>query len=144
MWEHTSTIHNSPCDKMWHKVVHFYVFLALLKEKTWHHLLAHPFKRFHLPHLTPAPLPESYYSFGFSLSVSSVYVFFFFFFLEARFSGSGHCSVGPVHCSRDPQTSFFNKKFIKNGSHGTIYIFKNYFATIFSVFSKINGIQTHP
>ena len=27
---HTSTNHNSPCDKLWHKVVHFYVSIALL------------------------------------------------------------------------------------------------------------------
>ena len=50
--------------------------------------------------------------------------------------------VGLVHCSRDPQTSFFNKTFIKNGSHSTIYTFKNYFATVFLVFSKISDIQT--
>ena len=43
--------------------------------------------------------------------------------------------VGFLYCSRDPQTSFFNKIFIKNVSHGTIHIFKNYFATIFSVFN---------
>ena len=42
---------------------------------------------------------------------------------------------GPVHCLRDPQTSFFNKTFIKNGSYGTIYPFKNYFVTVFSIFS---------
>ena len=30
------------------------------------------------------------------------------------------------------------------GSHGTIYIFKNYFVTMFSVFSKINYIQIDP
>ena len=35
----------------------------------------------------------------------------------------------------DPQISFFINFFIKNGSHGTIHIFKNYFATVFSVFS---------
>ena len=29
-----------------------------------------------------------------------------------------------------------------HGSYDTIYIFKNYFATVFSVFSKISGIQT--
>ena len=42
---------------------------------------------------------------------------------------------GPVHCLRDPQTSFFNKTFIKNGSYGTIHPFKNYFVTVLSVFS---------
>ena len=30
----------------------------------------------------------------------------------------------------DPQISFFINFFIKNGSHGTIYTFKNYFATV--------------
>ena len=44
-------------------------------------------------------------------------------------------SVGPMHCLWDPHTSFFSKIFIKNGSHGTIHIFKNYFTTVFSVFS---------
>ena len=40
-------------------------------------------------------------------------------------------------------------KNIKNGSHDTIYTFKYYFATVFSVFSfqfstTISSIQTHP
>ena len=50
--------------------------------------------------------------------------------------------VGLVHCSRDPQISFFNKTFTKNGSHSTIHTFKNYFATMFLIFSKISSIQT--
>ena len=91
-------------------------------------------------------------------------LFFFFFF-------SSHVSVGleqfrllfmhcswtvaatfdyspmnstPVHCSRVPQTSIFSQFFIKNGSHGTIHTFKNYFITVFTVFSfnKISSIQT--
>ena len=41
-----------------------------------------------------------------------------------------------VHCLCDPQTSLFSNFFIKNRSHGTIHIFKNYFATVFSVFNK--------
>ena len=41
-------------------------------------------------------------------------------------------SVGLMHYSRDLQTSFFTQTFIKNGSHGTIHTFKNYFATLFS------------
>ena len=45
------------------------------------------------------------------------------------------CSVGPVHYSRDSQTSFFNKTFIKNESRGTIHTFKIYFAIVFSIFS---------
>ena len=46
----------------------------------------------------------------------------------------------------DTQTSLFNNFFIKNRSHGTIHTFKNYFATVFSIFnfSKINFIQTDP
>ena len=46
----------------------------------------------------------------------------------------------------DPQTSLFNNFFIKNESHGIIHTFKNYFATVFSVFnfSKISSIQMDP
>ena len=39
------------------------------------------------------------------------------------------------YCSWVPQTPLFINFFIKNWSHNTIYIFKNYFATAFSVFS---------
>ena len=52
--------------------------------------------------------------------------------------------MGPVHYSRDPRTSLFSNFFIKNGFHDTIHIFKNYFATVFSVFSKISYIQMNP
>ena len=41
-----------------------------------------------------------------------------------------------IYCSYDPQLLYLEKN-IKNGSHGTIHTFKNYFATIFSVFNKI-------
>ena len=51
---------------------------------------------------------------------------------------------GSVHCSRDPQTSLFSNFFIKNGFHNIIYTFKNYFVTVFLVFSKIICIQTDP
>ena len=40
-----------------------------------------------------------------------------------------------VHCLRNSQTFFFSKTFIKNESHDTIYTFKNYFITVFLVFS---------
>ena len=33
--------------------------------------------------------------------------------------------------------------FIKNEYYGTNHTFKNYFATVFSVFNKISGIQTY-
>ena len=39
---------------------------------------------------------------------------------------------------------FIQKKNIKNGSHDTIHTFKNYFATVFSVFNKISDIQMDP
>ena len=51
-----------------------------------------------------------------------------------------------VHCSRVSHTLIFSHFFIKNGPHDTIHTFKNYFATVFSVFSfsKISSIQTDP
>ena len=51
----------------------------------------------------------------------------FFFFLNFRST----LKMGPVHYSRDPQTSFFTKTLIKNGFHNTIHTFKNYFTKIF-------------
>ena len=62
---------------------------------------------------------------------ASRFAFFFFLAVNVDFSMN---SVS-VHCLRDPQTSFFNNFFIKNKSHGTIHTFKNYFATVFSVFN---------
>ena len=47
--------------------------------------------------------------------------------------------VGLVYCLRDPQISLFNNFFIKNGSHDTIYTFKNYFITVFLDFSFSNN-----
>ena len=54
--------------------------------------------------------------------------------------------MGPVNNIQDPQTSLFSNIFIKNESYGTIYTFKNYFVTVFLVFSfnKISSIQTDP
>ena len=49
--------------------------------------------------------------------------------------------VGPVYCLRNLQTLLFSNFFIKNGSHNTIYTFKNYFTIVFSVF---NCIQIDP
>ena len=67
--------------------------------------------------------------------VFSLFFFSFFFFPVTTFDyflvNSAH-----VHCSRVPQTSLFSHFFIKNWSHSTIYTFKNYFVTVFSVFSK--------
>ena len=75
-----------------------------------------------------------------------VYVLFFLFFFWSvvlNFCGCDGFPVGPIHYSRDSQASFFTKTFIKNGSYSTIHKFKNYFVTVFLVFSKINGIQSH-
>ena len=52
--------------------------------------------------------------------------------------------MGLVHCSRDTQVLYAGKKNFKTESHSTIHTFKNYFVTMFSVFSKISGIQTDP
>ena len=64
----------------------------------------------------------------------------FFFFFKSQLLTFLQCTVhisatqvGPVHYSRDPQTSLLSNFFIKNGSHGTIYTFKNYFTIVFLV-----------
>ena len=46
-----------------------------------------------------------------------------------------YCSCTVYHCSRTVHTL----KNIKNGSHDTIHVFKNYFATVPSVFSFSNN-----
>ena len=68
---------------------------------------------------------------------------FNFFFQAAIFDYSPMNST-PMHCSRVSQTSLFSHFFIKNGFHCTIHTFKNYFATLFLIFSfsKISSIQT--
>ena len=43
---------------------------------------------------------------------------------------------GSVHCLRDPQVWNSTKKTFKTGSHETIHTFKNYFATVFLIFSN--------
>ena len=59
--------------------------------------------------------------------------FFFFFFLSAATFDKSSVNSAFVYCSRVPQITLFSNFFIKNGSHSTIYTFKNYFATMFSV-----------
>ena len=58
----------------------------------------------------------------------------FFVFLCVKHCGCGGFFSGSVHYLQDPETSFFNKTFIKNGSYCTVSIFKIYFVTVFSVF----------
>ena len=68
------------------------------------------------------------------------------FFFNCAFLWLLAFPVGPVHYSRDQQTSFFNETFIKNGptalfTHLKIILLQ-YFQ--FSVFNKISSIQIHP
>ena len=84
----------------------------------------------------------------------SAFALFFF----ALMNSNWYCSCTLLHCTENKVTvhtlfiycpctihgthNHFIQKKIKNGSHGTIYPFKNYFATIFSIFSRISCIQT--
>ena len=76
------------------------------------------------------------------LKSTAAAVHFFFFFLEKHFM----CIVGPVLeekvklCFSNETWKYFIKKNFKIGFHSTIYIFKNYFITMFSIFNKISGI----
>ena len=79
------------------------------------------------------------------------FFFFFFFCFHAFLEARGYCSMNSdeqqpqmltfpgEQCIcvlfTDPQISFFINFFIKNGSHGTIYTFKNDFATVISAIS---------
>ena len=52
------------------------------------------------------------------------------------------CMVFTVH---GPQLLLFSNFFIKNGFHGTIYIFKNYFVTVFFSFQfLVFSFQLYP
>ena len=65
-----------------------------------------------------------------------IFLFFYFFIFYARVLAvrkQSHCS-----CTIHETHNHFIQKKILNGSHGTIYTFKNYFTTVFFVFSKIN------
>ena len=79
------------------------------------------------------------------VSVSTFSLFFYHVFppsqaatVHVLYMNSNH-NIWPVlreQCIHalftEPQISFFINFFIKNGSHGTIYTFKNYFATVIS------------
>ena len=56
-----------------------------------------------------------------------VFLFFFFLCMNSKLAWV-HCSPLFTHCLH-----------IKNGSHDTIYTFKNYFAIVLSVFSFSNN-----
>ena len=79
------------------------------------------------------------------------FFFFLFFFSRVFFLLAATVHVRYMNSSRnfwpdfreqyiralftDPQISFFMNFFIKNGSHSTIYTFKNYFTTVISAIS---------
>ena len=57
----------------------------------------------------------------------------FFFFFQPAIVDFVNCEQCICVLFTVLQITLFNKFFIKNGSHNTIYTFKNYFATVFSV-----------
>ena len=61
--------------------------------------------------------------------------FFFFIFFSAAMIDPLFCKQCIYTLFTDPQTLLFINFFIKNKFYSTIYIFKNYFTTVFSVFS---------
>ena len=58
---------------------------------------------------------------------------FFFFFGSAAIVDFVNCEQCICALFMVPQITLFSNFFIKNESHSTIYTFKNYFATVFSV-----------
>ena len=84
-------------------------------------------------------------------SAFCVFVLFFFFFFSRVLEKRGYCSCtvqwtvttnvdfsvanSDYVLFMDPQIPLFSNFFIKNGFHGTIYTFKNYFATVISAIS---------
>ena len=68
-----------------------------------------------------------------TFSVSCVSAVFFFFFSRTCWLFVSEQCICALFM--DPQITLFSNFFIKNGSHDTIHTFKNYFATVFSVFN---------
>ena len=76
----------------------------------------------------------------FSIYLDSAYqhptdVFFFFFFFGARFSGSGHCSMGPCTVYRTHKLFFSTKLSLKMDPMALFTYLKFYFVTVFSLFN---------
>ena len=61
------------------------------------------------------------------------HVFLFFFFFQPTIVDFVNCEQCICVLFTIPQIILFSNFFIKNGSHNTIYTFKNYFVTVFSV-----------
>ena len=67
----------------------------------------------------------------------------FFFFVQPAIVDKSTVNSAQCVLFTDPQITLFNHFFIKNGSHSTIHTFKNYFVTVFLVFS-FQLYQTDP
>ena len=72
-----------------------------------------------------------------------LHVFLFFFFFQPAIVDFVNCEQCICILFTVPQITLFSNFFIKNESHNTIYTFKNYLATLFSVSAKISSFQTH-
>ena len=87
------------------------------------------------------PSQNSQLNFNLTVCTKCAFASCFFFRLCLLFSGS--CALFTQFANIESGKCNF-----KTGSHGTIHIFKNYFATIFSVinfqFLTINNILTDP
>ena len=67
------------------------------------------------------------------MSTFFLHVFLFFFFFQPTIVDFVNCEQCICVLFMIPQIILFSNFFIKNGSHNTIYTFKNYFVTVFSV-----------
>ena len=105
-----------------------YVYKAHFKELESQSLFFYSSRRCYYNNMNHVMMYYIQAPFGLRSMFTRLYLPLFFFFFIAF-------PVGSVYCSRDPQTSFFNKIFIKNGSYSTIHIFKNYFTIMFLIFS---------
>ena len=89
---------------------------------------------------------QTYCAFGLRLCLGILaFPFFFvlyFLFLCTRFKKYYVLFSGSRALFTGPTSTLFRKK-NKNESHGIIHAFKNYFVTVFSIFSKISDIQTN-
>ena len=127
--------------------------MLMLKEKEKAYLHFQIVLQFFLPNKRKKIIPQLYSS-NFKLNYFlhfepfwimkkklSVCILAIFFFLEVCFCFFQWilCTVHGIH-----KLFFFTKTLIKNGFHGTIHTFKNYFTTVFSIFNKINDIQIQP
>ena len=68
-----------------------------------------------------------------SAFLSCGFLFFFFFWFNPHLLTFPQWTVHIRALFTDPQIPLFSNFFIKNGSYGTIYTFKNYFAIAFSI-----------